>query len=804
MDALQESVLNNRLKNLIIYKELERKCLISPKYAEIITFIQRIGEYSLNKSKTIIKNMPEFTLHDQEHIFHMLYIAGKLIPKETLQKLSIPDLMMIIASIFLHDIGMCPDEDIIKAWKNQLPDPINEKYQEEINKFKRFRQTFTQEIDDINSLNKAGEHSKAQILEDRIVTEYIRINHAERARTMIASDWEGKIKYLDTDLTADLAEICFSHNESYTFLLSMETMKLCDEDTYLCFPFVAVILRLADIIDFDPKRTPPVLFSHLAIENPISLQEWHKHIAINAWTITSMNLVFSAQCSHPAIEATILQFCDLIDNELRNCTLVLANLNSDFIEDISHFRIPLPAYVDRRKIKARKDIATGKPIYRYHDTKFTLSKRQVVDLLMGTKLYGKPEVALRELIQNSIDACLLRQRLSEIWNDNYKPNITVSFYTENDVDYLRVSDNGIGMNQHIIDNYYTNIGRSYYTSTEFYDLIAEIKCSFKPISRFGIGILACFMVCDNMEVNTRKVVGQYQYDAPLKITIEGYDSIFIITDSERREPGTDTKLKLRKMHPWQKMSKSEFIECVQKLIPLPPFEIFIETEDIQKTYSPEAFEELDLNLNNDYTWKEEDNIRIIDINLNSLDKGFRGKASVAFIVNSKNTPVSRLEISSKDVYVENEIYSLSSSISYGINCIRKNTSSLEVNEDGEIESNDGFREITKSKSFLSIHGIDVPCSLFSDYMNYGQKSVLHFPFPIRLRLDVGGSNDLNLNSARTQIIYDDTWLQFEKDLFETVCIKIKEAIGPKMWANIKAIFVSNMKDAELSAILEST
>lgn len=46
----------------------------------------------------------------------------------------------------------------------------------------------------------------------------------------------------------------------------------------------------------------------------------------------------------------------------------------------------------------------------------------------------------------------------------YTPKVKVSLYTKNNVDYLQVSDNGVGMNQHIIDNYYTNIGCSYYSS----------------------------------------------------------------------------------------------------------------------------------------------------------------------------------------------------------------------------------------------------------------------------------------------------------------------------------------------------
>ena len=160
-----------------------------------------------------------------------------------------------------------------------------------------------------------------------------------------------------------------------------------------------------------------MLFSHLAVKNPVSLNEWKKHQSINAWTISPKRILFSAQCEHPAIEATILAFCNQIDEELRNGTVILSNLSDDGMGiNMETYKIPLPPQVDRRKIQAKKDIISGKPIYRYHDTKFSLSKKQIIDLLMGTKLYGKPEVALRELLQNSIDACLLRQKLSELYS----------------------------------------------------------------------------------------------------------------------------------------------------------------------------------------------------------------------------------------------------------------------------------------------------------------------------------------------------------------------------------------------------
>lgn len=84
--------------------------------------------------------------------------------------------------------------------------------------------------------------------------------------------------------------------------------------------------------------------------------------------------------------------------------------------------------------------------------------------------------------------------------------------------------------------------------------------------------------------------------------------------------------------------------------------------------------------------------------------------------------------------------------------------------------------------------------MFSDYSNLGQKAILHFPFPIRFRLDIGAPNDLNLNSARTQIIYDEVWANFEKMFTETVCDKIKENVRKEDWEQMKRVFVKRPKN----------
>lgn len=784
---MKNKEIENPIKRTTLYKCLQEKCEKSG-HPEVLALVSEVGDFAIMRLKTVIKNMPEYTLHDETHIVNMLTILGKIIPLSTMQNLSTPDLLMLILSVFLHDIGMAPEEKYILAWKNQLDDKdYNEELRTERDIFNRFRMTSTQQLADIDRLKLQGDTGKAQLIEELIITEYIRTTHTMRARKIIADNWEGKIVYEDTDLTGDLVSICFSHNEHYTYLLSLEAFQVCGQDTYLCIPFVATMLRLADIIDFDPKRTPQVLFSHLAVKNAVSLMEWKKHQSINAWTISSRKLVFSAQCEHPAIEAAIRTFCDQIDEELRNGTVILSNIkNEDMDIDVAIYNVPLPPEVDRRKIGAKKDVMSGKAIYSYHDTKFSLSKKQIIDLLMGTKLYGKPDVALRELLQNSIDACLLRQQLSEYWGIDYTPKITVSLRTKNGTDYLEVDDNGIGMNQHIIDNYYTNIGCSYYASREFNELMADFKSSFTPISRFGIGILSCFMVCDSMEVTTCRIKEQFKCDDALHISIEGYESLFVITDSNQKDPGTNTVLKLRQLHPWDRMTEENFVQSIRNIVPNPAVQIDIKTNEKHETHCSDSFDKLDLEPLLDYSWNNKNNIKKIDIDLSNEKYGFKGKGYIGVLIR-KNIPVDKVEILSKDVYIDGENYTLSSDITYGRDCIKEQSLGISVDENGEINSNSTESNKYLSKALLSIHGIEVPCELFFRYSNMNSKTILKIPFPFSFRLDIGQNNDLNLNSARNQIIYDDKWLAFEECFYDVICNNLSSAFEKDNWIKLKEI-----------------
>lgn len=781
-----------------IYKVLEEKLESEGKAIKSnqLNLVFESVYYAYEKSKLILKYMPEYTLHDGEHLFRVLYLMEKIITVDRLKELSTPELLLLILTAFFHDIGMAPKEIEIRAWKKDWVgnEPTETEFLEYL-KFNRFSNTYPEKLEEIEKLNDLQKYSKAELVNSYLISEYIRVTHAQRAREVINQDWKGKITYREQDLTAYFAQLCFSHNEDAMTLLQMETDVLCDEETTINLPFLGVILRLADLLDFDAKRTPSVLFSHLAVRNPISLKEWEKHRSINAWSIKPGSITFSATCKHPAIEASVRKFCDIIDDELKNCNVILSKTSFN-----DKYLIDLPTIVNRDKIQAEKDILSGEPIYIYRDTSFHLSKNQVIDLLMGVKLYGEPEVALRELIQNSIDACLLSKALHMKWNAPYEPLITVKYYTQDKEYYLEVIDNGVGMNQEIIDKYYSKIGSSYYKSRDFFDLQAGNDLDFKPISRFGIGILSCFMIADSMEVQTKRLIEQYNFDEPLKVNIEGYDSIFTVTKSDKKEPGTSTKLILHKSkNPFKHLDYDRFIATVKKSISKPDIPVHIMFDERMISYTKDDFYKLKAESLKDYYWKTDENLNEIsfDFKLNGLE----GNAHLAFI-EQKGVPVEKIEKLSEIVDINGKDYELSMELKYDANEIRKNSSTIGITDDGEISQSSNFSNLAKSKSRLSIHGITYPESLFPSYYSKDKKALLRWAFPMLLVLDIGGRNDLDLNSARNEILYNEKWDYLEEELAFIICKGIYEHVAIQYWLILKDILLSETESDNFKKGLE--
>ncbi|HET7541874.1 MAG TPA: ATP-binding protein [Polyangiaceae bacterium] len=782
-----------RLPNSKIYQALSDRSKNDPGALPALELVNEATFYAYQKTKTILRHMGEFTLHDGDHLFRVLMLMERLLSQEQIQELTTPELTLLILSAFFHDIGMAAEERDVLSWRKTwdiAPAFVDDRDRNEHDGFKRYCAARPDQTSRIETFLLQGLQSATDTAKNYLIADYIRATHAERARSIIKADWLGKIRYRDTDLTVEFASVCFSHNEDAVVVLDLDRKMLCGPEVYACLPLVAAILRLADILDFDAKRTPTVLFSHLFVRHPVSLREWNKHRAIEAWAISPSTIQFHAKCSHPAIEHSIHSFCDLIDRELSTCNNIFSSLNEFHRNSGRHLNITLPLRVDRTKIETRKTI-DGKPEYLFRETQFSLSKSQVIDLLMGTKLYGNPEVALRELLQNSIDACLLRQSLEGSWKNAYTPEISVRYFKDGGEDVLEVVDNGIGMDQRVIDSYYTKIGSSFYKSSDFYDLKSQTNSKFTPTSRFGIGILSCFMVADTLIVDTRKVYEPHRSSDPLNLTIEGQDSIFWIRPGTRETPGTTTRLRLRNnKNPWLRMNEDQFITSVENVIPNPPFRISVQTTSHNKVRDSKSFKKIKASSLKDYSWEAHDNIREFQVDFTDARRGFVGSAIVG-VLELKGLPVDRIEMTSKSVQIDDDEYELKKSLAMKERDIELITTSITIDDDNKIRQSSSKSSLVRSRSKLSLHGIEVPTTLFPEAWNSQPNQVsLTRPLPLLIVVDVCGERDLDLNSSRTQILMSDQWMTFEDLLTVALAQGIANQVSASYWDALKNVMMA--------------
>ena len=96
------------------------------------------------------------------------------------------------------------------------------------------------------------------------------------------------------------------------------------------------------------------------------------------------------------------------------------------------------------------------------------------------------------------------------------------------------------MDTSIITRFLTKVGRSYYRSPEFEQeraSLAKANCDFDPCSRFGIGLMSCFMLGDQIVIRTRRYYGSaYAHGEPLIVEISGLGGIITIRKGHADQP----------------------------------------------------------------------------------------------------------------------------------------------------------------------------------------------------------------------------------------------------------------------------
>lgn len=254
------------------------------------------------------------------------------------------------------------------------------------------------------------------------------------------------------------------------------------------------MLRLGDLLDFDDTRAPKVLYSYVAC-NEKSREEWDKHQASAGFryppTPSRDDLPYKARCTNPGVEHAVRDFLDWIDEELGNCFTLQKYCRAGWRQEC-----PFPRAVMRREIESDG--------YMSGDFCLTMDQTQIMELLTGENLYDHSDVFVRELLQNAIDATLLR---GEMEPDFVPEKSRIDIWEWTDWDgymWFRIDDQGTGMTAGMLKRYFLKVGNSYYNSRELERDLRDHGHTnkYNSISRFGIGFLSTFLCGECAEVST--------------------------------------------------------------------------------------------------------------------------------------------------------------------------------------------------------------------------------------------------------------------------------------------------------------
>jgi molecular chaperone HtpG len=440
----------------------------------------------------------EYTRHDITHIDRLLEMLEWIIPPATLLQMTSADCLMTTLAVYLHDLGMLVTRDEFdRREESSFP-----KFKQEVfegNDGKDYRE----------KVSKMGSDESERFL----YQEFVRKHHAERIRWWVAGKKKPELGVadrvtdevdkvlggLDAKFRKDLGLVCESHHLS----------DLDDLDKYKTdqpygsgaqqianLQYCAILLRTADLLHVTRDRAPSISFRVTNPADPKSIEEWNKQIP-----------VISVR-PKPALDED-----GNVDPDAQTDTVAVDGL---FTDPKGFFALTAYLNYARKELRSckrwaetarrRRSIKYDFPWREIDDSgleaegfvnkqfEFTLDQAKILDLLTGRTLYNDTTVAIRELVQNSLDAI----RLQREGEPGFISDGQVSIEWDSKNRVLTVRDNGTGMTQRTIDEHFLKVGSSIYQDEEFRKLHPE----FSAISRFGIGVLSAFMISDEIEVTT--------------------------------------------------------------------------------------------------------------------------------------------------------------------------------------------------------------------------------------------------------------------------------------------------------------
>lgn len=507
----------------------------------------------------------EYTDHGINHIEKVLESAEFIITDESFEKITSNEILILILSIILHDIGMHIElstfNSMLKGDYDSTRIEIlddktwNELWNDYLNEVKRFssiqkRNIFGDEnvhfkLPDLTNKDNLTGHDK------KLIGEFIRRHHGRFAHEIAIIGLKGENGFL----SFGTEKLDIKNRELAGILARSHSMNVRDTFSYLediaheswrnpqgiNIVYLMVVLRISDYIQIDSSRVNPYLLKLKSFNSPISQLEHNKHLEVVSLNFNQPDSEkIYADCS-PSKSELFVKIKDLITDIQNELDKSWASLG-----EVYGFLPNNKPSIKFRRITSNLDNKVYLKKLNYVPKRINFEVDNNLSKLLVAPLYGdNPTFGVRELLQNSIDSCIERKYIENQKNNfTFNPEIKVSIKrVKEDLSVFNISDNGKGMNDYEIINYFLNVGTSFRKSMDWKKrfIDEEGKSKISRTGKFGIGVLASFLLGEEIKVNSKSMSDEKTYSFTANIDSQ---YINISKETNRSDFGVDISISI--------------------------------------------------------------------------------------------------------------------------------------------------------------------------------------------------------------------------------------------------------------------
>lgn len=468
-----------------------------------------------------------YTDHGKNHSETILTNVLRMFGEEELKSLSSFDIWLLLESAYLHDCGMyISREEAEKTLKDEkFIFYFKEIYETPSHPMNKFTKTFKIVGDRIYYRDLEYELTLEYNMRF-LISSYKRKSHAQDFKNVIFN----KSKLLPERIYFILSIISRVHGEDFE-----EVMELPRKESGIGKEvghprFIACLLRMGDLLDIDNNRISPSIIKNIVDIIPSdSKLHLEKHRSISHLWIDKEKIEITAtiDCGKESYEVAEItgNWFDCIreeyNNQLYKWKIIIPN----------NFKGVLP-----RLGELKIDIQDYEYIDSKYKPKFSVDTNNVLELLIGSSIYNRKESALREILQNSIDATYLRvfeekkekilekqeisiKEIKELFKGK-EIEVIIEQNTEKskiDSEYnywnISIKDRGIGINKDKL-KYLIEAGSSYKDKAKIIQ-INDMPYWLKPSGNFGIGFQSIFLLTDKVRIESKFLYTQENIDVDL-------------------------------------------------------------------------------------------------------------------------------------------------------------------------------------------------------------------------------------------------------------------------------------------------